>query len=313
VTALRLGWTRLVLAGALPVAVAAAWIPFRDQVPNTDLALTLVLVIATVGWFAGPMGSLVSAIAAAGAFDVLDTRPYGALTMSRGDDITTALILLTTGLLVGVGSARLARYRKSQRDRSDALAVVMEASGLVATGEERQLITEALSAELVAALQLVACEFHAEPPSGTRPSVARDGNLVGLLSPANDAEPFRIDLPVWCQGEVVAHYRLTLGLKRPTQQELRVALSLADQAGAAMANPHLDPPPQPAQPGRLRLLPPTREGGAAARTDEPEVTGPSPGAPEPRKGASNQFDWSVRPLGTDDHLESGDRDGLTRC
>ena len=283
--ALHPGWIKLVLSGALPLAVAAAWIPLRDRVPNTDLALLLVLIIGSVGWLAGPTASLVSAVAAAVAFDVLDTRPYGALTMSRGDDVTTALILLATGLAVGAGSARLARYRRSQRHRADALAVVMQASGLVATGEERQLVTEALAAELLAALELVACEFHAEPPSGTRPLVARDGRLVGLFSPAGKAETLRIDLPVWCQGDVVAHYRLALGPKRPTQQELRVALSLADQAGAALANARPDPPPPPEHPARLRLLPTTSQPEAeSVKTAGPEV---APASRQPAPEASH--------------------------
>lgn len=266
---LRRSWTELAVAGAVPVAVSAGWIPLRDRLPNTDLALVLVLVIATVGFLAGARQSLASAVAAAVAFDVLDTRPYGTITMSRGLDITTALILLATGLLVGAGGARLARYRKSEDHRADALAVVMEVSGLVATGEERQLITEALGAELLRTLELVAWEFHGRPPSGRRPSVARDGSLVGLLSPLSSHTSPQVDLPIWCQGEVVAHYRLTLGTKRPSQEELRVALSLADHAGAAMS--HTDPPPPPhAQSTRLRLLPSATppDGGSGDETDQ---------------------------------------------
>jgi K+-sensing histidine kinase KdpD len=222
--------------------------------PDADLALVLVVVIATLGWLAGARAALISATCAAVAFDVLDTRPYGALTMTRGVDVATALILLATGLLVGAGAARLARYRTSEDHRSDALAVVMEASGLVATGEQHQLITEALREELLRALDLAACEFHSQPPTGTRPLVTREGGVVGLLSGPADQKASQMDLPVWCQGQIAAHYRLTLGHKRPTPGELRVALSLADQAGAAMAN--INPlPPRPKEPGRLRLVP----------------------------------------------------------
>jgi hypothetical protein len=256
VTALRSSWIKLVPAGAFVIVVSAAWIPLRDQLPNTDLALLLVVIVGTVGWLAGTAAAITAAVVAAVGFDVLDTRPYGALTMSRGSDITTALILLGTGLLVGAGAAQLARYHRSENERSDALAVVMEASGLVATGEAQQLIAEALGAELGRALKLLSWEFHPGPPNGTRLSVARDGSLVGLVSQAAGDGPQSIDLPVWCQGEVAAHYQLTLGPKRPSREELRVALSLADQAGAAMASPHPDPPPWPQQPTRLHVLAP---------------------------------------------------------
>jgi hypothetical protein len=277
VIALRSSWIKLVVAGALPLVISAAWIPLRDRLPNTDLALLLVLVIGTVGWLAGPLASLVSAVVAAVAFDVMDTRPYGALTMSRGVDITTALILLATGLLVGAGGARLGRYQKSGDQRTDALAIVMEASSLVATGEEQPLITEALGAELSRALDLVACEFHARPPNGTRPLVSRDGSLVGLLSPAGSGTSAQIDLPIWCHGQVVAHYRLTLGPRRPSREELRVALSLADQAGAAMASTHPDPPPRPAQ--RLRLLAPRGAPAADSASPPPNEVPRPPGRP----------------------------------
>ena len=254
-TALRSNWTRWVLSGAVPLGVSAAWIPLRDHLPNADLALLLVLLIATVGWIAGARPSVASAMTAAVAFDVLDTRPYGTLSMSRGSDVTTALILLATGAFVGAGAARLNRYRRSEDQRSDALAVVMEASGLVATGEQRELIAEALGSELVRSLELAACEFHSGPPDGKSPVVARDGGLVGLVSRAGHEPSTRIDLPIWCQGEIVAHYGLVLGSRKPSQDELRVALSLADQAGAAMTKTGFDPPPRPRHPRRLRLLP----------------------------------------------------------
>jgi hypothetical protein len=276
VRALRYSWARIVLAGSIPIAASAAWVPLRDRLPNTDLALVLVLVIATIGWLAGPRASFVSAISAAGAFDVLDTRPYGALTMSRGIDVTTALILLLTGLLVGVGAARLARYQRSEGHRTDAFNVVMQASGLVATGGEQQLITEALSAELLQVLELTDCQLHLTPPSGKRPSVARDGSLVGLLVQGTATE---IDLPVWSQGDVVAHYRLSLGPKKLSREELRVALSLADQAGAAMANTDRDPPPRPQPLGRLRLF---RSAGQHEPASTNRTEGPDPNPTSPK-------------------------------
>lgn len=239
-----------------PVSASAAWVPLRDELPNTDLALALVLIIGVAGWLAGPRAALVSAAAAAASFDLLDTRPYGTLTISRGTDVTTALVLLVTGILVGAGAARLARYHRSEDDRTDALAVVMEASGLVATGGEDRLITAALASELKRSLELSGCEFHSEPPDGRRPSVARDGSLVGLVTTPSGEPSERLDLPIWSQGEVVGHYRLYIGKKMPSRDELRIALSLADQAGAALAGG--GDRSQPPRGGRLRLLNPTR-------------------------------------------------------
>lgn len=271
------------LAGAVPVGVAAAWIPLRDRLPNTDLALILVVVIAAVGSAGGVTAALVSSVAASAAFDLLDTRPYGTLAMSRGVDVTTALILLGTGVLVGAGAARLGRYRRSEDSRSDALAVVMEASGLVATGEERELITEALAEELRRSLHLVDCEFEARPPDGRSPVVARNGGLVGLVGTAAGEGTSRIDLPIWCQGDVVAHYRLTFRGRAPSREDLRVALSLADQAGAAMSPAGGGPPDAgPGQGGsrrsRLKVV------GSAGHGD----TGDAGAAPQDRLAAAGR-------------------------
>ena len=274
-------WPRLLLGGAVPVGVSAAWIPLRGEVPNTDLALVLVIVVAIVGGRAGATTAVVSSVAAAGSFDFLDTRPYGALTISSGADVTTALILLLTGLLVGAGAARLARYRTSDDHRADALAVMIETSGMVATGGEQRLIAEALTAELIQVLELKDCRFHAAPPTRKRPCVARDGSLVGLI-PGTVTE---VDLPVWCQGDVVGHYRLRLGSKRPSRQELRVALSLADQAGAAMANTDYDPPLPPRPSRRLRLLFSNRPPEPGSAVTEPQGT-PPPTRSEPRNSGT---------------------------
>ena len=246
----RRSWIGLVLPAAVPVAVAASWIPLRNHLPDTDLALVLVLVIAGIGWLAGRRGALVSAFTAGLAFDFLDTPPYGTLAMSRWTDALTAAILVLTGVLIGSASSVLARYRRSDDRRADALAVVMEASGLVATGGEQQLIAGALATELVRELELVECSFHLQAPKGINPTVARDGSLVGLLGGGDPEARSQIDLPVWSQGDVVGHYRLVLGQRHPTRQELRVALSLADQAGAAFAKGQQPPPPPPRPVGR---------------------------------------------------------------
>lgn len=264
-------------AAAVPAAGAALWIPIRDRLPNTDLALALVLVLAAIGWRAGGRATAVGALSAGASFDLLATRPYGTLAISRGTDVLTALILVATGALVGLGASRLARYRSSESSRADAMAVFMEASGLMATGQERQLVAAALATELERELGLEECRFVAEPPTGAHPTVARDGNLVGLVASGGEAQG-RIDLPIWCQGEVVGHYQLVLGAGRPSRQDLRVAISLADQAGAALSAPFPDPPPRPA----LRAVPirpgPLEGGGPAQGGQNPSAPGFTPGA-----------------------------------
>jgi K+-sensing histidine kinase KdpD len=231
-----------VAAGAVPAAGSAAWIPIRDRLPNTDLALALVLILAGIGWRAGVRATAIGSLSAGLSFDLLATRPYGTLAISQGTDVLTALILVATGILVGLGASRLSRYHSSESSRADTLAIFMEASDLVATGQERKLVAAALATELQRELSLMDCLFVPEPPRGLHPTVARDGSLVGLVT-SDPKRDRRIDLPIWSQGEVSGHYQLILGTRRPSREDLRMAISLADQAGAAMSAPRPDPPP----------------------------------------------------------------------
>jgi Domain of unknown function (DUF4118) len=246
-------WLGPLCAAAVAVAVAVAWMPVRERFPGTDLALLLVLVVGVCGWVFGVSAAALSALAAAVAFDVLDTRPYGNLAISRGSDAITAAFLLVTGLVVGVGAARLARYRRGAGRRRDYFAVVMEASDLAATGGGHRLVAEAIGAELTRALMLRGCDFCPLPPDGTRPCVARDGSLVGSI-PTGAARLSVLDLPVWSHGEVVGHYQMKLGDKVPSRAELRVAISLADQAGASFAGSESPEPINPDGGRRLRAM-----------------------------------------------------------
>jgi K+-sensing histidine kinase KdpD len=66
-----------VAVGLLPVGIAAAWIPLRTDLPNTDVALLLVLGVGAVSILGGRLASAVGALAGAAAFDIFDTPPYG--------------------------------------------------------------------------------------------------------------------------------------------------------------------------------------------------------------------------------------------
>ena len=74
-----------------PSAVAAAWIPLRSDLPNTDVALLLVLCVGAVAMVGGRGRRWSERWRAATAFDLFDTPPYGQLYMTRGRDVVTTL------------------------------------------------------------------------------------------------------------------------------------------------------------------------------------------------------------------------------
>ncbi len=186
-----------VLLGLVPVAVAAAWIPFRNDLPNTDVALLLVLCVGAVAMIGGRWTAAIGAVTAATAFDLFDTPPYWQLYMTRGRDVVTTLILVGAGLLVGELCVRVRRYRVMAATRGEDFAVISSAARLMAVGEDASMVVEALAGELVARLGLVDCEFRYGPPAGDRPFLARDGSLIDLGRPSPQTPVTEIDLPVW--------------------------------------------------------------------------------------------------------------------
>lgn len=251
----------------MPVAVAAGWVSVRSDLPNTDVALLLVLAVGAVALVGGRGAVLVGSLAGATAFDFFDTPPYGQLFMTRGRDVATTMVLIGASLLVGELAVRLRRYRTMATRRGEDFTVMSEAAQLMSFGDGADLVVAALAGELASRLALADCQFERGPPTGDRPCVARDGRLVdlgdGLREDGRradlgdrlgDAPINAIDLPVWRGVEVVGRYRMTLRPGPPPDHErLVAAVGIAEQAGAALAGSWPRPPASD-RPRRLRLV-----------------------------------------------------------
>lgn len=243
------------LAGLVPVVVAVAWLPLRAHLPNTDVALVLVVVVAGVGFLGGREAVAVGAVGSGLSFDLLHTTPYGQLAIHSGRDVLTTAFLVLAGLLMGEVAFRLGRYRRRAEAEADAFALVTDAAGLIALGSEVGLVIEALAAELRSGLSLRQCTFESGPPSGHVPFVGRDATIVRL----DDALPGEVDdsldLPVWSSGEIVGRFHMVLGPQTALgAAQLQLAIGVSDQAGAALRGLSLGPSSdQPARRG-LRLV-----------------------------------------------------------
>jgi hypothetical protein len=243
------------LAGLLPIAVAAAWVPVRSDLPNTDVALLLVLSVGAVAMIGGRWAVLVGSVASATAFDFFDAPPYGQLFMTRGRDVVTTVVLVGAGLVVGGLVSRLRTYRVMAAHRGADFTVMSGAARLMAFGHDAPLVVGALAGELVSRLGLKDCEFHYGAPLGDHPCIARDGTLVAVDGCPPEAAITEIDLPVWAGTEVVGRYHMSLKAEGPpTADRLIAAVGIAEQAGAALAGRPPDDTPAPGRARRLRLV-----------------------------------------------------------
>ncbi|HEX5267809.1 MAG TPA: DUF4118 domain-containing protein [Acidimicrobiales bacterium] len=269
-------------AGLLPLAVAVAWIPLRRSLPNTDVALVLVATIAPVARLGGHVATGFGSVSAALSFGYFHTEPYGHWQIAHARDVETTVLIVLVGVFVGELTLRVFHHRAAAARGSADLAVLAETAELMAVGDDPGLVLGAVAGELVRLLDLADCEFSAEPPSRSCPWVGRDGILSTAAAPGAAGGAPGLDLPVWVQGQVLGHYRMTLRPgAAPAPDRLALAVSLADQAGAALAVAPPDPPWYPGAERHLRLVGPAPD--------------PGPRTPAVRRSGGSVLGIRVRP------------------
>ncbi len=227
-----------------PLLVATAWIPVRVDQSNVVVALGLVIVVTATGASGRRVAVSVAAVVAALSFTFFDTEPYERFDISRQPDIETAICIFVVGLMTGELALRVARQRRSERSAAGDLGRVHEASSLLAAGEELVVMIAAVAEQLTRTLDLRECSYSTEALPDGMPLVGRDGRLSP--GPAG-----AVALPVWGLGQVLGHFvmRARSALTLLHHDQLLVAVTLADQVGAALAAQTSIPPPDDGQSG----------------------------------------------------------------
>ena len=77
------GWIAALCGLILPVAVAAALVPFRGNFASPAAALVLVLVVVAVASFGSRFAGALAALSAAAWFDFFLTKPYERFTITH--------------------------------------------------------------------------------------------------------------------------------------------------------------------------------------------------------------------------------------
>ncbi len=233
-----------VAAVAAPVAVAAALIPLRRPVDNTNIALVLVSVVVAAAATGGRLAGALAAVSAALSFDVFFTRPFGSVTITRRADVETAVLLLMVGLIVGELSARNSRHRVHADESSGDIARLHAVADMVSKGADPEQVIIAVRNELQNLLRLRACTFTRTFATRPRPTLEWDGEVLiaGLRwAVSHMGLPGKeVDLVVHGQGRRLGRFMMTPSPGVAVSWDRRmVAVALADQAGAALAGAKL--------------------------------------------------------------------------
>ncbi|HUY21469.1 MAG TPA: DUF4118 domain-containing protein [Acidimicrobiales bacterium] len=228
------------LAIAAPLAMSAALIPARGHLSAANAALILVVVTVAVA-SAGLRGpAAAAALVSAASFDFFLTRPYESFRISSQTDITTEVLFVAVGLLVGEMAARGREHREAAAEGRHELARIHDMGERIAGGEEPDFVLMAVAAELRELLSLQDCRFVWDPPSGKGAWIDPDGtvrlNPVRWPTRLMGLPTRQVELPVRGKGKVLGTFILTPTPTVPISPErCVVAVALADQLGSALS------------------------------------------------------------------------------
>jgi hypothetical protein len=203
------------------------------------MALVLVVVIVAAAALGGRFVGAVTSVAAALAFNFFHTQPYRTLSVDNREDVTTVVLLLVVGLIVGELANLHSRRRDDAQTRTAGAHWLEQVAALVAGGRPVEEVWPTVQKGLIDELGLASCRFEPAPYDGQLPAVQRSGRLEGPLTwaregfelPAEGAQ-LAVEQGSHLFGRVVLKPTAGRGV---SLEERRVAVALTDQLAVAMA------------------------------------------------------------------------------
>jgi K+-sensing histidine kinase KdpD len=232
----------LVASVVVPLAVAALLSLVREQVSTAAGVLVLVLVVVAASSTGVRLAGFLAALSSGVFFDLFLTQPYGTLAVSNQDDVEALVLLLAVGLAV----TELALWGRRQQAGASRLlgyldGVLSTAEKIAAQDPDPADLVALVGTELTGLLRLDGCRYAPVAPH-LRTVIQPDGQVRSgerLLDVERHGLPTEeeILLPVRSAGQAVGGFVLTsaAAVRYPKQEQLRVAVLLADQVGTVLA------------------------------------------------------------------------------
>ena len=232
---------RIAVLAALvaPLGAAAILLPFRSSWSNTNVALLLVVVIVGVSAIGNRVAGALAAVWAAAWFDFFFTLPYYRFTIRRSADVTTAVLLLLTGLAVSQLAARARRLKVVAITDAGYLAQIHETASMGNSARSPDAVVDHVKAQLIGLLDLEGSRFEYGSLLGHPPRLETDGTVM-VGHARRDVEQFglpaeEIELRTFGNGQYYGRFMLKPKPgSKPSLQARLVAVTLADQAGRAL-------------------------------------------------------------------------------
>ncbi len=230
-----------VAVGALgAMLLAFLLVPLRDNVPNADMALALVIPVLAGAIIGGRLAGLVSAVVAALCFDFVFTKPFNSLRIASKDDLGTFIVLAIVALVAAELGVRARRGGADAREARSEIDRLYRVADLSSRGVELDDVVSAARAELMGLFGLVDCIYE---PTASGPELPRLGQRGALeharLVAAGDFLLPTGGVEVAVKGRGRQYGRLVLyahdATRAPLQKRL-VAVAIADELGCSLAS-----------------------------------------------------------------------------
>jgi hypothetical protein len=223
------------LAG--PLAASAVLLPLRAGWSNTNVALLLVVVVVAVAAAGNRLAGALAAMGAAVWFDFFFTLPYYRLTIRSSDDVTTAVLLLVTGLAVSQLAGWARKLKVVAVTGAGYLETMHGTAALAQASRSPEVVAEYVGGLLAGLLDLQEWRFEYGSLRSHPPRLESDGSVAaghGAWDVEQAGLPAELELRVFGDGQYYARFlmRPRPGA-RPELQAQLVAVALAEQVGHA--------------------------------------------------------------------------------
>ena len=239
-----LPFPRGALVGAalvVPLLACAVLSAFRDSLTPVTQTLTLVLIVVAAAATGDRLAGILTVLSSAAWFDFFLTEPYHRFTIDDADDIEATALLLVIGFAVNELALWGLRQQAHASKRAGYLDGVLGTAEIIAAGEEtREVLIERIGRQIRGVLDVETSRYVEGPPHDPRIAIIEhDGSVTRRGQPLpvdSDGLPTDMEtaIPVRHQGQITGHFRVISAarISRPTPEQCRVAVLLADQASA---------------------------------------------------------------------------------
>lgn len=232
----RIHRIRWVIAGlVLPICVAIALVPVRDDIDRSTAALTLVVPVVFVALRGGRGPAAAAAVVAPLAFDVLLTRPYQQLEIAVAADLEATVILSVVGVTVAALVSRTADARTLAAVRGREVRSLELAAAIAHERGGQEAMAVRAGEALSELLELRSCRWSPGYRGAAYPVLDVDGEVAGRAHEDRaPLPPTGAEIPVHAAGREIGRFVVVPSSSKPVSREERlVALTIADLFGRA--------------------------------------------------------------------------------